>query len=287
MLIHFSLTPIELEGVDKTTLREATALLLSAHRRGDHVTVVPRDTALWLTHNLQLSEQDIATANRIKSEYTQNAGLLNQAQVFLKIVADADHLRGDSDREIPITLNTFAKTRLSERVAFVVEDIVNDGKTYESILAGIGKRHAARVTAFELLHGGGDRIEETFKKQIEYGRFVVCIVDSDFPAPSDGIPTKAKRLRQIANRENWRAQIIAITPCREIENFIPLEIIRELGLNIDNETIRNLGRIAEREKPSHKTDKYWLYFDIKEGADGERLKRISGEAERKWIEELT
>lgn len=58
------------------------------------------------------------------------------------------------------------------------------------------------------------------------------------------------------------------TPCKEIENLIPLEIVQMLecakGRKEELRALRMI-EVKERERGIDIGDAYWLYFDIKRG----------------------
>jgi hypothetical protein len=95
-----------------------------------------------------------------------------------------------------------------------------------------------------------------------------------------------RRLDQISGDESWPLIFVNATPCKETENFIPIDVVgllecaRERGAEIS--LVTNINE-CEQKAGIPPTDAFWLYFDIKAGCNHQQVANLVHENEKSWI----
>jgi hypothetical protein len=284
MIIHFEFSPSELAGLSVDLLREVCSELLRAYRRGYHVVVIERATAAWLLENVVLTAQEKATLNKISAEYTQSGDLIRRCSTYIKVGSFAQGTIRRVGRAFEISPDEIIRPHLLDRVAFVVEDIVNDGGLYEFIANSLRDKFYAPPAVWETVHGGGERICDVAADKIRAHRIVVVVVDSDRNAPTDKCE-KMEKLAELGSGEAWPLCFFLSPPCREAENLFSSIIIAQIpSAKEAQRSLEVLITVAAAEETAGMLghEVLWLYFDLKEGWSAERLKNFRADAQG-WI----
>ncbi|WP_428685362.1 hypothetical protein [Reyranella sp.] len=283
MLFHLDISPLQLAASNRDELTIAVQELLRAHRYGHHLIVIGRKETEWLAAELKFHPPERAMLAEIALEYTQTAGLLQRASRYVAIVPQPAASNGP---RIEISLGDL-KPYLLERTALLVEDVDTDGRFYALVFQALRKALRHGPLSWELVHGGGDRLPIVFQSKVTDRRVVCAIIDSDLSAPRSEQNAKIKRLTKIATELGWPHFHVAILPCREAENLIPLDILAKLGSAAQRTpSIGILRSIAEAEakKNIDKLTEFWMYFDIKKGLSEPTLAALK-KKERDWVQQ--
>jgi hypothetical protein len=283
MLLYLDFDALHLAAADKAGLATAVGELLRAHRYGHHLVVIGRNEASWLQNNLNLGAAELALLAEIAREYTQTADLLRRASRYGAIVPKPGS--NSDSRRIELGLDDL-KPYFLERAALLVEDIDTDGKFYTLVFQALRKVLRIGPLNWEVMHGGGDRLPAVFQSKITEKRVLCVVVDSDCEAPRSSPGAKVKQLRAIATELNWAHANVVALQCREVENLIPLDLVQRMGSAQERASaIAVLRAVAEKEQRAQVEpgDRYWLYFDIKNGVTPGSLKKLA-ESELAWVE---
>lgn len=288
MLIHLDFDHDALRSVDTSLLSSAVTELLRCHRYGHHLLVINRRLSRSLLSELTLSAADRAALERIGQEYTQSADLLRRSPLYIVVKLDAQVPMRNVGSAIEISIATISEPYLLDRVVLIVEDSESDGRMYELLLDNLRDRLKVPPLNWEIIHGGGERTASVLSDKIDDRRIVCTIIDSDRSAPSHDPVVKSSRLKRIAAEQSWPLSIVATLPCREIENLIPLDVVRYIPTAVQrSDTVQNLILIetAEARGGVDHRERFWLHFDVKEGLSNETLQRLASEGDRNWIHE--
>jgi hypothetical protein len=246
--------------------------------------IVDRDAAHWIETNVALAPPDHAMIRSIGQRFTQTGSLLDDAGYLIKI----DETEGGSPiqfaRGLIVPIATFSDSRLPDLPIVLVEDSASDGPLYKFILDGLKSLHQCKNSSFDLVHGGGSRIEDVFGEQLKTGRMVACVVDSDRCAPCPTPIPKVERMKKHSASIGNLFSFVCSTPCREAENFVPMSLYLKLSENFDRESSRKLLRIEAAERGKDPADAFWLYFDVKKGFCTDNLQSIKDKTWRNWLE---
>ena len=286
MLIHLAFDIPSFKGTSATLLRASVRELLRAHRMGHHLLVIGRAEAEWLRINLALDSAEKALLSELALEFTQTADLLRRAPRMIVVVPHHLEQQSQSNGVYRLSLQDAAKPYFLDRVAVIVEDIQSDGGLYSLILQALRFASKANPINWELFHGAGDRLSAVFEAKIAERRVACAIIDTDYDAPRTQAPAKAQQLRAIAQGLKWPHFTVTVLPCREAENLIPLDVVVLLPSAVERqETVNILQSIEalEDRKELPASDRFWLHFDIKQGMNATRVKKLNAE-DRAWIE---
>jgi hypothetical protein len=287
MIINFNPTDDDFRRIDQGLLDRSVSELLRAHRLGHHLIVISRNVALNLRGALNLSRADDATLARLAQEYTQTADLVRRAAVYLDVDFSGDFLFKVRKNCVAISLEQVAQPYILDRSVIVVEDDVTDGAIYDYFLRSLRYKAGVPAGTWELIHGGGERALFVAASKVRDRRVVCVIVDSDSDSPPRQELAKVVKMRSMVDDQGWPLCWVMPTPCREIENLIPLDLVAELDSAVGRpDAIAAMRRVGEHEEAQklEAESRYWLYFDVKNGVDSRRLSRMSCE-DRSWVEQ--
>ena len=285
MLIVFSTTIPFMETLDKGCLGDPIREALRAHRLGYHIVTMRRDIAEWIIKNMSLNDRERATIGRIKDDVTQHLGLANRAIRYIRLVDKVPGSYREIGNAIDISVEESTLLKIFEQPVLLVEDIQSDGELYRLTLENMFVPMRMPHPRFELQHGGGARIVEVFRSKVRDSRIVFAIYDSDRMCPQHSDTSKSHGFQEICASSGWPLAFWRSPPCHEAENMIPFEVICNTRYLDQCKAISHLIEIAEKEAAFKlsKSDRYWLYFDIKQGMSPERYSNINHEATRNWI----
>jgi hypothetical protein len=286
MLFFFDFDRDECISTGTDLLTVAVSELTRSHRIGYHLVVMPRSTAVWLADNLPVSELDRATLRRLAKEYTQSGGLPEIATVFARVTYDHVGPPVPMGNEVRLGLEVVASLGITQKPVLVVEDLKRDGLLYRKIFEGHSGKFPGGISNFELAHGGGDSIVDILEDKIEQQRIVLTIVDSDKLAPNQPESTKVRRLNQLVGRRNWMLAGVIVLPCHEIENLVDKSIFRALPCISERES--EYGALlllddAEEREGIDEAERFWLFFDLKNGMRLADVAKIENSEVRDWI----
>lgn len=264
MLIRFNVSIDELINISSPERSHLMSEFIRASRLGSHRIVVPRGTADWVLENVNLAEIDLAHLKRLRSEYTQLAGQIEQATLAIVVTDGGGVSFSDSGRIVSMGYkNVIAKDYL-QRPVFLTENAKNDGCMLDIIVSHESRRRSFGAVAYDSAHGGGIGIADELKRFVELGRVVACVCDTDIKVP-DGKRSDTYNKVIAAASQLALVGIATGTPGSEIENFIPLNIIDKMYGNINRESIDKLIGIMDRQGECECGECFWLYFDLKRG----------------------
>ncbi|WP_342239661.1 hypothetical protein [Inquilinus sp. OTU3971] len=265
MLFLLDLPPEEYARCDKDTLARTVTELLRANDRGHHIVVIDRRGVEWLTSHLSLNDWESASLRRIELAYSQRGGLATEARIYVKLTIDDNGIeRSKEQTAFRRSFKTILLGNYLNPSQLFVEDGIHDGDMYKFIMENLADRFNVPYVKLEVLHGGGDRTSSMAIERAKDSYVVACIVDSDRRAPTQPEPSKVRSARA-SPKVAGSLFIIEATPCRELENMLPLELLQNLQSFIKNPTGGYLRRIDEYELTHNLEEKFYFYFDLKEG----------------------
>ncbi|WP_262049079.1 hypothetical protein [Bradyrhizobium sp. Bra78] len=282
MLFHLDLVE-QLAAVDRGVLGAAIADLIRAHRLGDHLVVVSRDSASWLQAHVDLSARDTAMLSRISQGYAQTGDLRRRAKIYVDIVAGAPRRISQAGNSIQVSIELLVRYRLLERPLLLVENMDSDGDLYEFLFENHCDLHHGSSVSFDRQHGGGADLAMVFERLARNTKIVCAIVDSDRASP-DAPNLKLAQLERLKQQLNWPLCFPTSPPAHEAENLVPLPIVMNLPSGVRNPTNTILLRVSQEEiSNGHPlAEQFWLFFDVKEGSTPQKFGRMT-ENDQAWI----
>lgn len=288
MIIHFSDSVDRLNAAEPEDLEFFVSELLRSSMVGNHYVVIDKPTGDWIVNNVVLPSRHKAQLRLILSQFSERVSLYRKSIFCLDIAIGHTPLEKIRDGKYCIGHLAILKSNLFDKTALSVENLSNDGEVIKSIIDIICIKHEVRNVSFELKMGGGSAISSSFEQSIMERRPSSVIVDSDKIYPSDVSSSVFKSLLRIS--ENYRfVGFVRELPCRDIENLIPVSMIKDLGScpdynDIDFSFLMSL--VVQDCNESAKSCPL-LFFDMKEGLCPVKVSRLHPSSpKRKWIEEI-
>jgi hypothetical protein len=282
-LLDLTLSTLQTELPEEFEL--AISRLVLAHRDGSHLLVISRT----ITHELLKREWSPimrATLQRIGNNSTQFASIVKSSKYVLCVRETADTAASTPENYRVIGAADVVRHRLHLPTVLLVENAKNDGEFFRLLLETLGRRIGARPLRFETTHGGGDDISSTFEGQIEQGRFVVTVIDSDKKSPFSTSPPKYHKLMALKERRKWEYSVVAMLECREIENLLSPTIVMTLKCSYEYRHKVLLERLVNREEDLFGQNSIWRYLDLKEGITRESVDAMDGRGKQWLLEKL-
>jgi len=244
--------------------------------------VIPRGLSRWAEEHVNLSEIDLAHLVRLRAEYTQLAGLIANATIMSRIVI-GDGLEAVEDgRIIEIGHELILRGRFLNRTILLIENAANDGRMIQEIFRHEAKRRSFGETSFALSNGGGTSTAGELRRLAEDGNFIVCVCDTDLIVPGG---KKSATCNAVLTQSNQITVpgVVALTPGREIENFLPIEVIEALYSANKPPECAVLRELFLRQGDQDSLDCIWLYLDLKCGLHpGKLLEECNTPEKRAW-----
>jgi hypothetical protein len=284
MLFRFDCEPAELLSCNTQSLEIAISELLAAHRCGYHLVVMNIRVSEWFKKNVVLNSSDAALVHQIGKQYAQFGEIHHIASAFVSIVAKGALMR--EGRKIVVPIEKISQTNLTERSVLLAENSKRDGELYRFISRAVARDCRVPNIDMELQHGGGADLPNVFVERMNDSRIVLAVVDSDKDSPFCNKKGMLAKL-ETAWRNNgfWVGGFFVMTPCRELENVIPMNVILLEGSICDNGFKKILFDIeeAERAKLDFKyATRLWLFVDLKNGLTSPSEMRFSNEHSKSW-----
>ncbi len=269
MLISWEFSEVDLASCNAEHLENLIGELIRARRLGIHLVSISRNTANWLIQNLPLSDFYKRQLESFSRNYTQTGNYKKTAKCYIAISSighDYDKMAGGVIR---MSIKFILNTHILEQPKIIFENIDNDGWFVDFSI-----RNVRRVTKFpkmsgHKLHGGGGDVVRVLAHEIDNKNIVCLVMDSDKKYPDGPSSQKVDLARKMINDKNWPLGFVMPTPCHEIENFVPLQVVKEMVKHDNVEAANNLETISQNERHNNciDHDKYWRWFDVKNGID--------------------
>lgn len=283
MIIYLEMSPEELSGLENPYLSNCFAEIIRASRNGYHKVIVPRAVAKWAVENLDLTLQDKAHLDRLRAEFSQSGSQIKDSKYVLVLKPRNEPYFDQSEGRYYIDIFSAAHSGMIAPPLLLVENAATDGAVYSYLFEFARKNAGFECIKFEVAHGGGADIVSEFERIVRSGRITVCICDSDKLAPTAVLCSKVRRAASFLETQKFVASIFE-TVGHELENFFPIDILARAAPSYPSSNITYLRNIIDRQIGVVSGECAWLFFDIKNGIDGERIRKISTNLETfKWI----
>jgi hypothetical protein len=264
MLVFLEATP---ESLDAAVLSEMEMLFSELLRSSDFglsKVVIQREVCIWGEKNLQLSARHKAILGRKREAFTQEGALrwIDCSRLTVSIGSSALTNLGGGDYRIG-----HLKLLLSRYLAgsvLIVENQESDGEFYRQVLFSMRKKALVKEIHVDIRNGGGSTIVAAFEAELNKANVSVCVIDSDKAAPSAPASAVAKTLAALNDRSVYVGEVLQ-TPCKEVENFISLDIIQRNALCATYSAFDDLCQLLDRQAGGANSNCLWLYFDLKRG----------------------
>lgn len=282
MIIKFDFDSQSLANISKNLLSAVFSEVSRSSLMGYHRIVLSRSLSKWVFDNLDLSNRDKHHILKIGQEFSQLGGQYLDAKYKIIVCSSVSHWSFDGIGVWTIGLNQVLPGGYLSQSYLVLENSKNDGGFYDLIFSWTAKRAQLSDLSYEVVHGGGNGSANVIRSISQMGRMVSCICDTDLKAKGGAYSTTHNSVMAVRGNANLIGKIVG-TPAREIENFLPISIVKQLTENqdsidfIENLMLNQIGDVEEG-------DCIWLYIDIKEGFSAGVLDSYGKSQDiREWI----
>lgn len=272
-----------LEAMERGALSNVMSDLIRSHRLGHHLVVIDRAAAAWIRGNVDLSGADAAMLVRIAQNFAQTGDLRRRARVYVNLTTRPERNLTVSENSIFVSIDRLSDYRILDRAVLLIENLDADGDLYDHLFRNHCDLHFCNNVSFDRHHGGGADLPTVFGHLARDFKIVCAVVDSDRRSPLTAAE-KESVLARVKQEANWPVCFFSTTPCHESENILPMSLVMELPSGIRNRTNGILLQIdaEERAHGERLEEKYWLFFDVKEGLTREKFEGMT-QADRDWV----
>lgn len=285
MIVFFEAADFELNNANEDELELLFSELLRASLRGHHYVLIERRTCEWALQRLSLNRKEAAHLHFLKQGYTQRGAIRNISNCQLIVGISAAGLQQVGEFKYQIGHKALLRGNYLDEPVLLVENSESDGTLIHHALKSVQRDHPIKDFSFIVRHGGGSTIVTCFDAELRAKRVTVCIVDSDKISPCSSPSSTVRALHKTADLGTFVGGVF-VTRCREIENHLPLELIKRHRLCVTFPDFDILEEIIRRPNGNDSSEACWLYFDLKKGLSGDALlsKPLAQDVE-KWLRE--
>lgn len=228
--------------------------LLKSHGEGKHHLWMPIETVKFLmgVDGFCVFSRQVLIA--LMSQVVEEAELYREFAFYAAINFEDKHILNYHEGVLRIGYGHFLDSAAIQESILLSENGL-DGEAYlwganvYLTLAGI---RGMRVN-MEIQPGGGNTTYDQFERLENGKRFFACIVDSDRDHPNAQLGETAKRFKRVDVGFS-RRRYFEVLHCHELENILPLKIVKELFADICKAgLVQSDGYINYRTYPDHKT----------------------------------
>ena len=286
MLIYLNVTVDQIAAAESKEVERLISGLLQASSNGTHLVVIERKVCDWAKLHLDFNNRELAQLDKLKELYTQRGGLPAIARSILEVEVGSMQLVEYAPHKYRVGHQPFLNGSYLEAARLLVEHIENDGDMLELILREMRRRHPVQSYNLLRLHGGGADIATCLKIEIPHRRVVVCVVDSDKVAPCDTPSATKRKLDREAEKQTF-VGMVCETPCKEAENYIPLDTLKRHKKRICPEYVcfDELENLVKGQTVAGTSDCFWLFFDLKRGVEADKLDTFTAPPIADWLHE--
>lgn len=285
MYIYIDIEKFELASVSEIELSEFFFEIARASMKGFHRIVVKRNLTLWAIKEVDMLQIHKAHLLEIAQEYAELGTPVNESTPSLTIKFGSEELTEVNDFKWTMGHRKFLGGNLLESATLLTESIQNDGEFYEFLF----QMEAARIEfgPISLIKqaGGGSAITYSLSECARSGRIVICICDSDRVVPEGDYGDTFHLVEDHANELDF-VGIASSTPGHEIENFIPIKIVKAMSNSLKPKgSVDDLIALFEGQGETTKEDCLYMFYDLKKGVDPNKLiKKCSEPSQKNWVE---
>jgi len=239
---------------DRTGKLLAIENLLKAHAEGKHRLWMPVPAIKSLSKCDEIGVFSLRVLDELFGHSTEERQLHRDFLFFVQVDFFDKYILEFKENIIRVGYQHFADSAATQEAVLLTENEL-DGDAYlwgaknylDSKQIGVG-------LAIDVQSGGGNTTYNRFSRLNSGKRFFACIVDSDRDHPSASLGSTARRFNAVTSGFADR-RYLEILPCHEIENIIPVAVVREVaGAQIKDHCIFD-----------QKYSSYRLFIDHKEG----------------------
>jgi hypothetical protein len=291
MIIRLSSSFDTIARAELEALADIFEMLLNSHRAGAHV-FVPVDPILtWITEpDSGFSRTQRACADEIWENVSIYRGLAKDAQFAVLVVPTGDQKIPEriNDR-IVVNIETLKEGGALERARVLVENALTDAAFFQTLCRCFATELGfSRKLSIDFMHGGGATTGQQYELAAAQHRPTLCIVDSDRCSWDSALGDTAQAVRRVCGTEIASTVTCRILPVREVENWIPLEISKDMYAQSQDiqETIDLIERLHVHDRQRPNNEMFVRWFDFKRGLKRSDFKNPKCAASHAFLQQM-
>ncbi|WP_170468127.1 hypothetical protein [Ruegeria arenilitoris] len=264
-------------------MEELLTEVARSSRCGNHIFVLQRKLAKFASEQECLADLHRAEFRKLSQAAAQNFSLLSKAAGYVEIKIGDQFQTNTRENSWTVGHRKLLHGRLLEKPRLILEDAHSDGEVYALVLGKGTVVGREMQIEFDACHGGGNQTFRRLREQVQAGAVSICICDNDMLAPGSARSETFNKAETEANKCEFVGGFFN-PPYREIENLIPIEILRECYPRVSPKRLDKLQKLIADQDEVEQGDCLWLYFDVKEGVEGEKLiEKCPNSASQNWL----
>ena len=272
MLVNINMTRNELDQkLDSLTqnlrseieqnLEEFFIYMLNMSHEGIHRVFMERDLVLWVDENFELRKKEKQQLFRVLLNSVKLGDKIDTLPCSMTVTFAQHELITRDGKKWYVNYQNFVNGLRLTKIKLLVENEINDGDFYLHIFQELAdKNDELGLVWIDPKHGGGKSfMKKLLPRLMERKEMVLCICDRDTDYSSEDCTDEVMKEYKKHVTEDFIG-FVAITPGREAENFLSLEIFRLMYPQSDTKV---LNELIENQHCTEKGKCFWLYFDTK------------------------
>ena len=276
MLIEIGLATQNLKNMDDIHVSRLFESIAGASFDGNHKIYLPLDVFEYLMKSSLLSISARGAIQKISEDRAQLGGLLKDNSIPKLTVTNSESgLERGTGNHFQIGFVEFLEGDYLMRPILAVENSSNDGRFYKLIFSEEAKRNQFSGVQFDIVNiGGKDNLKNMLKDYSSEKRIVAFVIDLDSVVPiSDKEITNREKNREKTLNTGNCVGFVKYTPGHELENFLPLAIVKKVGKKVDSVELKRIESLIDNQCKTEARDCLWLYYDIVRGMNGQKDSR--------------
>lgn len=240
--------------------------IAKASWQGWHAISASTATLKWLSA-CELSLPSKAAIKRAFSTVSERAALAAVVKGKLVLVANGEQISREDDVTWNVPIEMLKGVSFARAV--LLTENIRDGKVL--MLAGMHFRTTSKIRnvnfSLQLRNGGGADIAYCLEHEIHEKNFPIVVTDGDFDYPECGPSMVSNKCDAVVAAEGWIAHHQPL-PCREIENFIPVNLANDaIEADLPNSAELNVRNLQVNTVRALRPD-VQKFADLKDGTRG-------------------
>lgn len=283
MIFFINIETEELKSLPSEEMEELLSEIGRSSRLGNHIFVLERSLADFASAQACLGDLHRAEFRKLRKSAAKNFSLLYDAHRYVEVIIGDQLENAQHNRKWIVGHQLLLKKNYLSTPQLIIEDAHSDGEIYRKVLekgTTLGRKSKMR---FEPCHGGGNQTFRRLKERAIAGFVSVCIVDHDMLAPDGQRSATFLSVKKVAEGTTFVGHF-SPPPYRELENIIPLRILRDCYPDVSAQKLDVLEARMTSQGNIPNGDCLWLFFDVKEGMEGDKLaKKCASLASQNWL----
>ena len=242
-------------------LTEFFVYILNVSHEGNHRVFMERELVLWVNKNIELYKKDKEQLFQVLVNSVKLGDKVKTLPCSLTVSFVQKEFFKRKGYKWNVSYLNFVNGLKLPKIKLLVENEIYDGDFYRQIFQDLAnKNDEIGLLMFDPHHGDGkDFMKKLLPRLMNRKEMVLCVCDRDTDYISDDNDNEVMKAYNKKVSDDFLG-FVAVTPGREAENFLSLEIFKLMYPQSDT---KFLSKLIEIQNCTEKGKCIWLYFDTK------------------------